>query len=304
MTRTEQSLSTVVAGPFSLDNDKDYQDWRQRKLKQLPRDPADITVDIANPAKLSKMEYQAILEALYRVNLVFYRCARPLMGKDELRQLGRQLGLVTLDANLCADKDSITSLQAIENDGQRGYIPYTNRQLSWHTDGYYNAVEKQIRAIIMHCVTPAVQGGENMYLDHEMLYMQLRDTNPDFIACLMRPDVMTIPPNVENGDEIRAKTVGSVFSLDQAGHLHMRYSARKRNIEWADDDLTRQATDCITQILAESPHIIRYTLQANEGVISNNVLHNRTTFEDSANQKRLLYRARYYERVHAPERGE
>jgi hypothetical protein len=34
-------------------------------------------------------------------------------------------------------------------------------------------------------------------------------------------------------------------------------------------------------------------MKAGEGVICNNVLHNRTAFEDNEN-KRLLYRARYY----------
>jgi hypothetical protein len=38
-------------------------------------------------------------------------------------------------------------------------------------------------------------------------------------------------------------------------------------------------------------------LQAGEGLISNNVLHNRTAFEDGPGHRRLIYRARFYDRI-------
>jgi hypothetical protein len=208
------------------------------------------------------------------------------------------LGLHRLDSNLCADADSITSLRVVEIGRHGGYIPYTNRPLSWHTDGYYNPADNQIRAILMHCVTPAHAGGENALLDHEILYLLLREEDPDLISALMHPQAMTIPPNTEGGEEIRGETVGPVFSIMADGHLHMRYSARTRNIIWRDDPVTARAVVRINQILASNiPYLFRYTLQANEGVISNNVLHNRSGFEDASANNRLLYRARYYDRT-------
>jgi len=45
-----------------------------------------------------------------------------------------------------------------------------------------------------------------------------------------------------------------------------------------------------------NPYVISYRMQAGEGIIANNVLHNRTAFTDGE-EKRLLYRARYYDRV-------
>ena len=78
----------------------------------------------------------------------------------------------------------------------------------------------------------------------------------------------------------------------------MRYSARTRNITWRDDSVTTRAIERIKDILASnSPYLFRYQLQANEGVISNNVLHNRSGFQDEGETKRLLYRARYYDRI-------
>ncbi len=35
------------------------------------------------------------------------------------------------------------------------------------------------------------------------------------------------------------------------------------------------------------------------GLVCNNVLHDRTGFTESADRRRLLYRARYYERISA-----
>jgi len=131
-----------------------------------------------------------------------------------------------------------------------------------------------------------------------MAYILLRDEDPRFITAFEHPECMTIPANVGTEGEIRAEVCGPVFSYDVGGAIHMRYSARKRNIQWRDDDVTRAAREFLTEILAdENGPVFRYCLQPGEGLISNNVLHNRTSFEDGAGHKRLLYRARFFDRI-------
>ena len=61
------------------------------------------------------------------------------------------------------------------------YIPYTNRPLNWHTDGYYNRPEEQVRGIVMHCAAESASGGENLFLDQEIAYILLRDADSRFI---------------------------------------------------------------------------------------------------------------------------
>jgi len=284
--------------PFDLSQSADYAHWREQKLRGYPTHTSILMVKIANPAQLTQDEKAKLLTNLGKANMVFYRVTGPSATKETIRQLGLQLGLKRLDGNLCADDDNITSLRVVDEGRHRGYIPYSDKPLSWHTDGYYNDLNHQIQAILMHCVAPALHGGENGYLDHEILYLLLRDEDPGLISALMHPQAMTIPPNVEAGEEIRGETVGPVFSVMPDGHLHMRYSARSRNIAWRDDAQTQRAAACIKDILAsDSPYLFRYTLQANEGVISNNVLHNRSGFQDHGEVKRLLYRARYYDRT-------
>ena len=288
-----------MENPFLLENKQAYQAWRRQKLTEYPEESADLRV-LFHDMSVSEVDLQRLMAVIAKTNIALYQVAEPdKADKSFVRLLGQKLGLNRLDGNLCADDDSITSLQVVEGGRHSGYIPYTNRRLSWHTDGYYNELNEQIRAIVMHCAQPAASGGENLLLDHEIAYIQLRDENPNYINALMKPNAMTIPPNIENRVEIRGTQSGPVFSVDhQTGRLHMRYTARTRNIEWADDSLTREAVAFINESLTpDNPYVFTHRLNAGEGIICNNILHNRTGFEDDAVHKRLLFRARYYDRV-------
>ncbi|MDH5710679.1 MAG: TauD/TfdA family dioxygenase [Gammaproteobacteria bacterium] len=283
---------------FELSYATDYENWRQHKFNVRPRDAEALKVAIEDPYLLSKAEIQAITGLCKDTGMAIYQLHDPMMqDKTLVHAIGRQLGLSSLDGNLRSDEDNVSSLQVRSQQGNQ-YIPYTNRPLSWHTDGYYNAPDRQIRAIILHCVSPAPEGGVSRLLDHELLYIYLRDENPAWIEALMHPQAMTIPANTEEGAEIRGAMTGPVFSVDQAtGSLHMRYSARKRNIEWRDDKTTQQAVARINTLLVDDSITFRHRLDAGQGIICKNILHNRTGFEDSETQQRLMYRARYYDRI-------
>jgi hypothetical protein len=152
--------------------------------------------------------------------------------------------------------------------------------------------------VLLHCVERAESGGENELLDHEIAYIRLRDRNPQHIRALMAGDAMTIPARVENGHIERAAQAGPVFSVDAGGFLHMRYTARAVSIEWKSDAATRAALAALENILAAAaPWVFRGRLEPGMGLISNNVLHTRTPFTDSERHRRLIYRARYYQRV-------
>ena len=298
---SSQSVAPALPGnPFDPAAAAAYGAWREWKLARLPA-LSELVVAVADPWNPSAAEHAALLERLQRVNLALYQFDPHISDKDAIRALGRQFGLERLDGNLCADADSITSLQ-VSSDGAKGeYIPYTNRRLSWHTDGYYNPPDQQIRGIVMHCVRPAAEGGESAFLDHELVYILMRDTNPAWIRALMAPDAMTIPANESGGRVIRPAHTGPVFSIDPGtGALHMRYSARTRNIQWRDDPDTRAAAAFLQELWeADSPWIYHHRLVPGQGIICNNTLHNRSGFRDDPDpqRQRLLYRARYYDRV-------
>ena len=103
--------------------------------------------------------------------------------------------------------------------------------------------------------------------------------------------------NDEEG-EIRPEVSGPVFSYGDNGAVYMRYSARKRNIQWRDDGVTSAAREFLSEILADrNGEVFHYRLQPGEGLVSSNVLHNRTAFSDGAGRNRLLYRARFFDRI-------
>jgi len=296
---SDQSIDLAIdnGSPFRLENTSAYAQWRANKMAHLAPSLDDLLVNIADPYQLSVDERSAVIERCTQFNMAIYQL-KDLASQDKslVHALGRQFEMIHLDANLRSDEDSVSSLEVREQVGNK-YIPYTNKALSWHTDGYYNHLDKQIFGIIMHCVRPAAEGGVNRLMDIEAIYIALRDENPAYIEALMHPEAMTIPANIENGVVIREAQTGPVFMVKADGRLHMRYSARKRNITWRDTPETAEAVAMIGRILADDEKVAKVALRAGQGVICNNVLHNRTGFEDSEQQKRLMYRARYYDDV-------
>ncbi len=288
----------LMDSPFYLCADAAYLRWRENKLKYRKPVLDDLLVTINDPYRLSDHEKAAIIERCTHYNMVVYQLSDAANQEKKLvHALGQQLGMHSLDANLRSDEDSVSSLQVREQAGNQ-YIPYTNKALSWHTDGYYNHLDKQIFGIIMHCVQPAVEGGMNALFDPDDMYIRLRDENHAYIEALMHPEAMTIPDNIEDGKVIRKAQTGPVFMLRPDGRLHMRFSARKRNIIWRDSRDTLAAVEKINQLLADEAIVFNVALRAGQGIICNNVLHNRGSFSDSDEQKRLIYRARYYDAVH------
>ncbi|MHB8495592.1 MAG: TauD/TfdA family dioxygenase [Casimicrobiaceae bacterium] len=289
-------------GPFALDDVDAYRRWRDDKLARYPQRAEDLVVEVRDPRNLSASEAEKLCGICRRANMAIY--ASPLAGvadKNLPRRLGEALGLTHLDANLLADEDGITSLRVVPGKSARGYIPYSSRRLLWHTDGYYNAPERRIRAFILHCVQPAAEGGANRLLDHEIAYILLRDADPEHILALSAPDAMTIPANTERGGEGRPARSGPVFSVSADGRrLHMRYTGRIRSIEWRADGMMRAAVQALEQLLAgDAPPILSHRLTGGQGVVCNNVLHDRGAFTDADGSEaaRLFYRARYYDPI-------
>jgi hypothetical protein len=300
------SCLSPALSPFDLDADDSYRRWRELKLKVGATSAMDLVVEVVDPAALTGVERDALLRRLARHNMAIYSGPATPADSGIARRVGAQLGLRQLDANWLADEDGVSRItvnrEAPDASPRGDFIPYTDRAIRWHTDGYYHPGERQIRSMILHCVRPAATGGANALLDHEMAYIALRDLSPAHVQALMAPDALTIPERRDERGVARPAQTGPVFSVDPVdGSLHMRYTARTRSIEWKPDPATRAAVAALEGILAgPSPHVLRTTLQAGMGLVAHNVLHDRSGFSDDAAQPRLLYRARYTDRSAAP----
>ena len=279
-------------------NNANYQVLRDARLQACPHTVEELVVEIESLVNLSELEKSAILENCKRSNIAIYRCRDKFVNRAAVCEFASNFGLNKLDHHLCANADGVSELSVAHQGNRSGYVPYSNRSLSWHTDGYYNEKKRQVNAVVLHCANNAASGGENALFDPEIAYIRLRDENPAFITAFEHPECMTIPANESEGDEIRAAVCGPVFSYDANGEIHMRYSARRKNIHWRVDPVTRAAREFLTEILTgDNASVLRYRLQPGEGLISNNVLHNRTAFKDSEGDNRLLYRARFFDRI-------
>lgn len=289
----------LISSPFNPDDDGTYQNWRAKKLAGYPTALQQLLVPVRDPRQLDKEEFSAIRQRLQKANMAIYISETGSDPDPEIPlSLGRQFGARQLNHNWLSDDTGLTSLKVAAEGVRRQYIPYSNRPIKWHTDGYYNPPDEQIHSLILHCVQSAGSGGENALLDHEIAYILLRDRNPDFIRALMGPDVMTIPPRMNMDEVARQEEVGPVFSILPCGNLHMRYTIRTRHVIWSEDPLTRHALGALNEILdSNSPYIFRGRLEPGMGLISNNILHDRTAFQDDAQGARHLYRARYYDRL-------
>lgn len=297
--------------PFDLDDARAYRRWRERKLDLRARCVDDLLVPLADAHALAPHERQALLERVARTNMALYRV--PTAAEDPAlpRALGAQLGLERLDANWLADEDGISHIAVaahrepgLPGGGHADFIPYTERAIHWHTDGYYHPAGRRILGMILHCVRPARAGGESGLLDHELAYIALRDAEPAAVRALMQPDAMTIPERRDAAGVARAAQSGPVFTPAAAGALHMRYTARTRSIAWHDDAATHAAAARLARVLAGAdpacaPWILRLRLQAGMGLVCHNVLHERSAFADDPGAPRLLYRARFLDRVAA-----
>jgi alpha-ketoglutarate-dependent taurine dioxygenase len=291
-------VNTTAPNSSFLTDEDVYQRWRRGKLDAYPKRVTEILVPIDGLRTLTDAQNASIKRSIKRANMVIYRCRDMFVDRAAVVSFARRFGLTRIDHHLCANADGVSELSVAATGVRSDYVPYSNRSLSWHTDGYYNDKQRQINAVILHCAQSAVSGGENALFDPDIAYIRLRDEDPRFITAFEHPECMTIPANTGAEGEIRPALTGPVFSYGAQGEIHMRYSARRKNIRWRDDPLTRAARDFLTGILNETDGMIfHYRLQKGEGLLSNNVLHDRTSFSDGQGQQRLLYRARFFDRI-------
>ncbi|MFN3869360.1 MAG: TauD/TfdA family dioxygenase [Hyphomicrobiaceae bacterium] len=295
--------------PFDLTDEKAYLRWRDWKLASYPRALSEVRFEVADLCAPSATERAAIVDACARCNMAIYRVpvrpetiarqAAAILG-DELRQFASAFSLGIVEDHRSAGEDGIVAIEVTEQASKRAFIPYTTRALNWHTDGYYNAPDVPIRSMLLHCARPAKTGGENALLDPEIVYIRVRDASRAELAALMHPEAMTIPESIEEDGRVRPPSQGPVFMIGPGDNaLTMRYTARTRNIVWRDDADTRAAVARLDRLLAhgEEPLVFKYRLEAGEGLISNNILHTRTAFENEDEAGRLLLRARYRQRI-------
>lgn len=281
---------------FDLDTEKDYKKWREEKLAAYPGSVGDLVVELADMTAITNAEKTRILELVELANMCVYTAGSAELSMSSLVNLGAQLGITETDKSTRHSRsDELTDSGILGK-----AIPFSTRQVRWHTDGTYYGSDKTIQALLLLCKRPAIEGGSNKVLDNEVLYILLRDKDPQALRILMRNDCFKYK-NPKTG-EISELLGGKVFWNNPDGQLCHRFSFRKMDMAWSEDSEVLAARDVLESvILDESEYVIEGRLESGMGLISNNLLHTREKPVDSDDpaKKRLLFRARYYDRVNA-----
>ena len=289
----------METSPFDLGDRDAYSRWKEAKLKDYPTKIEDLQVEVNDPRKFSKSELEALIKCCRKTNMAIYVGKTGTDPDPEIPlSVGRQFGVYNINKNWLADDNALSSLTLNENPIKDPLAPYTNSALNWHTDGYYNSNNEQIQSMMLHSVQRAAIGGENSFLDHEIAYILLRDENPDHILALMQKNVLSIPPRKSGGNLVRKKVTGPVFRITNSGNLHMRYTIRKKNVIWRKNYVTESAQIALKQILdRETSFVFRTILKPGSGLVSNNIIHARSSFVDDKIHKRHFFRSRYFDRL-------
>ena len=140
--------TTVSATPFDLNNDDFYRQWRDIKLTGYPQTLGELVVELNDPRKLTESEHQKLLSLCQKTNMAVYAGKTGDDPDPEIPlSMGRAFKLLELDHNWLADKTGLTSLKVVNDGARQNFIPYSNRAINWHTDGYYNTENKQIHGL-------------------------------------------------------------------------------------------------------------------------------------------------------------
>ncbi len=309
-------------------------------------------IEIRDPYRLRATERDAIAEQCARFNFALYRFAqggsdsgRSDLGRSDSSRndLGRSnpgglsafasaMGLHRRDLTLGADCHGVASVRVARRPRGSEMIPFTSRALNWHTDGYYNAPERSVRSVVMHCASPAASGGETTLLDPDLVYAAMHAQDPALVEALAHPCAMTIPAHETEGTVVRPARTGPVFrfldrkfhpfmaagaaptnhlgalasrsdeisGLDAPPKLHMRYTMRTRSIQWRSTPNTARAVTALEETIASlAPHHVHVRFEAGEGVIGGNVLHRRSAFVDGEEEgaRRVMLRIRSFDPV-------
>ncbi len=282
-----------------LNNLDEYQYWRDEKLAHAPTQLNDCIVEIDDAFNLRLAEKDKILSLCQQGNFALFQI-QPVDQYDEaIVSINTQLGLKDFDQHLFVKTQGLALISQSNKKDQGEFIPYTDKSLGWHTDGYYNAIEQRIRAFSLFCVRPALAGGANEWIDPQMIYLLLREHNPDITKALTHPEAMTIPEHKVDGKVRRATSTGPIFFIDElTNELSMRYTQRKKNIELLDSAEIKQAVEHLdTQLNTNTDYHFQHTMQTGQGLLCNNVLHKRNHFTDDKHSPRLLLRGRYFNRI-------
>ena len=237
--------------------------------------------EISSDKNLPPIDF--ILSDLKRFGVVQLNCNNYEIGQTLLKYLSENLGLPSIDdvTNPNIEIPYIHEVKKVDSTiiDKNGFIPYslTNKELSCHTEDYFNAKASNI--ILFYCVRKAEIGGETYLVNIDEIINDLTPTEIEFLSNTIFPT----PTNLT-----------SILTYSQSEKkYHIKYSRIIIN-KVESKEPNRVTSEMITvfnkldKLLSE--HKTVFQLAENSCIILDNtrVLHGRSSFNE--NSDRLIFR--------------
>ena len=276
-----------------------YHLWRSEQLQQQAQlqqfqpgfHPLDDQINSAH----NRAQFETMCQQVQDSGFTLYEWTT---NSDNARArecaLHQYLGLIDADTGVISGTDNLSLLEDKTGTRTSRFIPYSNRAMNWHTDGYYNAVDQQVRCFSLYCIEQAASGGALTLMKNELLLIALYDTNPEWVTELTHPQAMLLPGNTDDEGHHRPDRSAPVLSAFSDGTLNTRFTTRTRNIHW-HSAAVKAAAESATRLITDSTHWhTQVRLEQNQGIITRNMLHRREAFIDEQPQaRRQILRGRY-----------
>ncbi|MEE9319625.1 MAG: TauD/TfdA family dioxygenase [Granulosicoccus sp.] len=274
-----------------------YIHWRSERLhlQKTTQSPCVLLTD-----KLTNSDNnQALVQLCEQVRLFGFAHYRLSTENEQPRQvvakLATTLGLHHCDTGVIQDEaDQLSLLENHANSARSRFLPYSNKAMNWHTDGYYNAANDVLRSFTLHCLQSASTGGTLTVMDPELLLIALYDEDPQLVLELTHKQAMLLPANVDAEGHDRPDRRVPVLFAHEDESLGLRYTTRSQHIQWRSEATRIAAERALELIELHDEWHTAIRLQPGEGIVSRNVLHRRDAFDDESDTlKRQMLRGRY-----------
>ena len=118
-----------------------YRRWADGKLEGFTDKMDDLLVEINNPLSISTAEKSRINQIIKSKNVVFFDVNKPIPDKKkQIKAYASIFGMGDYELDSKSDTDGLTEIKHNKKTQQDiEYIPYSDKQLNWHTDVYYNS---------------------------------------------------------------------------------------------------------------------------------------------------------------------
>ena len=274
-----------------------YQHWRQARLtlQKIPLQPSvGLTQDLATSddhRAVATIKDQVQTHGFARYHWLSCLVSAQRTG---VNLMARRLGLDRSDGGIISHTDQLSLLEDLSGSARGRFVPYSNRAMNWHTDGYYNEADKAVRCFTLHCLQAAAEGGVLTVMDPELLLIALYDEDPQLVSDLSHNNAMLLPSNVDAEGHNRADRQVPVIYAHQDGELGLRFTTRTQHIQWRSLATQAAAKRALELVELNTQWHTQLRLLPGEGIVSRNVLHKRTAFENALDlPQRQMLRGRY-----------